>query len=108
MKNANIFVDVDLTLIDAKGSLLPGVREALELLKNRGCHLHLWSTGGAEYVRAVAKRHQLTELFEGFSAKPDIVIDDMPATVLNALVFNPGDESSWQALAEKIVKKHID
>ena len=30
MKNANIFVDVDLTLVDAEGSLMDGAREALD------------------------------------------------------------------------------
>ena len=29
MKNANVFVDVDLTLVDANGKLLSGAREAL-------------------------------------------------------------------------------
>jgi hypothetical protein len=108
MKNANIFVDVDLTLVDANGNLISGAREALQMLKEKGCHLYLWSTVGAEYAQRTAQRHRLTEFFEGFSAKPDIVIDDMPGTVLNPFVFNPNDESSWQSLAERIVKKHLD
>jgi hypothetical protein len=29
MKNANVFVDVDLTLVDANGKLLDGAREGL-------------------------------------------------------------------------------
>jgi inner membrane protein len=33
MKNANIFVDVDLTLVDANGQLFSGAREALSRLK---------------------------------------------------------------------------
>ena len=43
MKNANIFVDVDLTLVDANGKLLDGAREALQRLRDEGCHLFLWS-----------------------------------------------------------------
>ena len=74
MKNANVFVDVDLTLVDADGRLLNGAREGLSRLKDTGCHLFLWSTGGAEYCRKVASLHGLTEFFEGFTAKPDIVI----------------------------------
>ena len=54
MKNANVFVDVDLTLVDANGKLLEGAREALETLKRAGCHLFLWSTVGADYCRKVA------------------------------------------------------
>jgi phosphoglycolate phosphatase-like HAD superfamily hydrolase len=80
MKNANVFVDVDLTLVDASGKLLEGAREGLQQLKDAGCHLFLWSTCGAEYCRKVAQLHGLTAFFEGFSAKPDIVIDDMPST----------------------------
>jgi hypothetical protein len=41
MKNANVFVDVDLTLVDANGKLLDGARQGLERLKAEGCHLFL-------------------------------------------------------------------
>jgi hypothetical protein len=52
--------------------------------------------------------HGLTDLFEGFTAKPDIVIDDMPGTALNPFVFDVNAESSWPSLADKIIRKHID
>lgn len=108
MKNANIFVDVDQTLIDANGKLLAGAREALEKLKDKGCHLFLWSTNGAEYATKVAQINGLKDLFEGFAAKPDIIIDDMPGTALNPFVFDVNAEESWPAMAEKILRKHID
>ena len=108
MKNANIFVDVDLTLIDARGQMLPGASDALNKLSERGCHLYLWSTNGAEYARQTAARLGLAEKFEGFSAKPDIIIDDMPGTVLNPFVFDVNSEASWPALADRILRKHID
>jgi hypothetical protein len=108
MKNANVFVDVDLTLVDANGGLLVGAREGLQLLKDAGCHLFLWSTAGVDYVRTVAARHQLTDLFDGYSAKPDIIIDDMPSTALAPFVFDVQNETSWQSMAESIIKKHID
>ena len=108
MKNANIFVDVDLTLIDANGKMLAGATEALTQLKDKGCHLFLWSTNGAEYAQKVARLHRLTDFFEGFSAKPDIIIDDMPGTVLNPFVFDVNMEESWTALADRIIRKHID
>ena len=108
MKNANIFVDVDLTLVDANRNLLVGAVEALTKLRDKGCHLFLWSTNGADYARKIADLHKLTDLFEGFSAKPDIIIDDMPRTVLNPFVFDVHAESSWTSLAEKIISKHID
>jgi hypothetical protein len=108
MKNANIFVDVDLTLIDANYKLLEGAIEALTKLKDKGCHLFLWSTNGAEYAQKIARLHGLTEIFEGFSAKPDIIIDDMPGTVLNPFVFDVNAEESWPVLADRIIRKHID
>jgi len=107
MKNANVFVDVDLTLVDANGSLLEGAREALQRLKDAGCHLFLWSTAGVDYARSVAARHQLMPLFEGFAAKPDIVIDDMPSTATAPFVFNVQEEPSWKALCDKIIARHL-
>jgi len=108
MKNANIFVDVDLTLIDANGKLLTGARDALVELKDKGCHLFLWSTNGAAYATKAAQVNGLEDLFEGYAAKPDIIIDDMPGTVLNPFVFDVNAEVSWPALAHKIIRKHID
>jgi hypothetical protein len=108
MKNANVFVDVDLTLVDANGRLFEGAREALQRLKDRGCHLYLWSTVGLEYARTVAARHQLTELFEGYAAKPDIIIDDMPSTAIAPFIFNVHDEASWPSMVDRIISKHID
>jgi len=91
VKNANIFVDVDLTLIDANGRLLDGAQEALQRLKDEGCHLFLRSTIGVEYARTVAVRHHLTDLFESCAAKPNIMIDDMPSTAVAPFIFNPGN-----------------
>jgi len=108
MKNANIFMDVDLTLVDANKNLLAGAAEALTKLKDQGCHLFLWSTNGVDYAQKVARLHGLSGLFEGFAAKPDIIIDDMPGTVLNPFVFDVNAEASWPSLADKIIRKHID
>ncbi len=108
MKNANVFVDVDLTLLDGNGTLLDGAREALTTLKRAGCHLFLWSTVGADYCRKVAEAHQLTNLFEGFAAKPDIAIDDMPSTCIPAFTYNVQQEASWPAMVQRIIDKHVD
>ena len=108
MKNANVFVDVDLTLVDVNGKLLDGAREALVQLQARGCHLFLWSTCGAEYCRKVANLHGLTGLFEGFTAKPDIVVDDMPSTCVSPFVYSVQQERSWPELAKRIIQKHVD
>jgi hypothetical protein len=58
-------------------------------LREAGCRLFLWSTGGAEYCRQVAERYEMTPLFEAFLPKPDLFIlsagvlavaKDLPAT----------------------------
>jgi hypothetical protein len=108
MKNANIFIDVDLTLVDAQGYLLVGAREALERFVAKGCHLFLWSSVGVDYAKKVAALHNLTDLFEGFASKPDIIIDDMPSTAQTPFVFDVHDEASWLAMAERIIAKHVD
>ena len=108
MKNANVFVDVDLTLIDANGKILDGAKEALQRLRDEGCHLFLWSTAGADYCRKVAQLYGMTDFFEGFTAKPDIIIDDMPSTCVTQFVYDVRQEESWPALAERIIDRHID
>ena len=50
----------------------------------------------------------MTEFFEGFTAKPDIIIDDMPSTCVTPFVYDVRQEQSWDALAERIIDKHID
>ena len=108
MKNANIFIDVDLTLVDAEGRLLDGARESLQRFRDEGCHLFLWSSVGIDYCRKVAALHQLTDFFEGFASKPDIIIDDMPGTTKAPFAYNVHEEASWLAMAERIIDKHID
>src|ERR1051325_2447256 len=108
MKNANVFVDVALTLVDANGKIIPGAKEAIQRLRDAGCHLFLWSTCGADYCRKIAGLYGLRDLFEGFTAKPDIVIDDMPSTCVSPFVYDVQQEQSWPALAERIIQKHVD
>jgi hypothetical protein len=70
--------------------------------------LFLWSSGGADYCRKVAEANKLTGLFEGFSAKPDIVIDDMPGTCVAPFMFNVNDQAAWSDVASEIIARHVD
>ena len=108
MKNANVFIDVDLTLVDDCGLLCDGARQALGRLREAGCHLFLWSSVGADYARTTALRHGLSEFFEGFAAKPDIIIDDMPGTTRAPFSYGVDAPHGWEALAEHIIAKHVD
>lgn len=108
MKNVNIFIDVDLTLVDANGRVLDGAIDALKTLKERGCHLFLWSTVGMEYAKSTAERLGIFDLFDSFAAKPDVIIDDMPSTVLNPFHFDVNQEGSWSETVRRLVSKHVD
>jgi hypothetical protein len=108
MKNANIFIDVDLTLVDHNRQLISGAKEALQRLVDKGCHLFLWSTAGSDYARKIARLYEMTDLFEGFVAKPDIIVDDMPGTVLDPIHYDVNKEGSWKAVADTILEKHLD
>lgn len=107
MRNVNVFVDVDLTLVDHLCVLKPGAVEAMQTLHDGGCHLFLWSTGGAQYFRDVATRAGIEHLFEAFLPKPDIYIDDMPSTIFNGLLFDVNEGDDWIALAQNIVSRHV-
>ncbi len=108
MKNANIFIDVDLTLVDQNLRLIEGAREAMAKLCERGCHLYLWSTGGAEYCQKVARFHKLEPYIEGCCPKPDIIIDDMPSTVLNPFHFDINHDGGWAETVNKLLTRHVD
>jgi hypothetical protein len=107
MRNVNVFVDVDLTLVNHVGALLPGAVDAMNALHRAGCHLFLWSTGGAAYCRQVAERAGIAQLFEAFLPKPDIYIDDIPSTIFNGLLFDVNEHGPWPALAEQICREHV-
>ena len=107
MKNVTIFVDVDLTLVDEREVIMPGAVEAMKRLRERGCHLYVWSTRGVEGAREIVKRCGIEELVEGIVPKPDIIIDDMPGTCLNPFVFDVNQEESWEKLAKKILDGYV-
>ena len=108
MKNVAVYVDVDLTLVDEHQRLKPNAWEGLLTLREAGCRLFLWSTNGADYCRQIAERHELAPLFEAFLPKPDVYVDDMPSTFLNGLLFDVAEHTGdWQALADRIVRDHV-
>lgn len=108
MKNVNIFVDVDLTLIDASGQTVVGAPAGVRRLKEAGCHLFCWSTGGGEYAEGVARRLGIHDCFGAFLPKPDIVIDDMPRTTHAFFEFVPGSPEEWKKMADTIIDRHVD
>jgi phosphoglycolate phosphatase-like HAD superfamily hydrolase len=108
IKNANVFVDVDLTLVDMNQRLLLGAKESLEKLRASGGHLFLWEHGGTEYARKIAAAYGLTDLFEGFTAKPDIIINDTPGSTHAPFAYAVTPEDTWPQVVDDIIRKHVD
>jgi hypothetical protein len=79
-----ISIDVDLTIVDENEDLIPGVVDGLKALKDKGFMLTLWSHGGEDRARMIARQHHLCCFFDGYATKPDLVVDDAPE-VLNGL-----------------------
>jgi hypothetical protein len=55
---------------------MPNAIERVRSLRKQGATLYLWSTGGADYARAVASDLNIAECFAGFLPKPNLIIDD--------------------------------
>ncbi len=100
----NVCIDVDLTLIDEEGELLPGAIEALAKLRETPCELTLWSAAGAEYAKSVAARHKLENFFQGFAGKPDLAIDDDPQSLVLRKLIVRKPEDHWDDIQQQAVR----
>lgn len=76
-KHTLIAIDVDGTLIDHKGELLPGVKEKIITWFEHNT-LWCWSHGGKDYARKVLKQHDLLKYFPKVLDKPFYYLDDLP------------------------------
>ncbi len=100
----NVCIDVDLTLIDEHGELLPGAIEALEKLRKAPCELTLWSAAGAEYAKAVAARHKIEHCFQGIAGKPDIAIDDDPSSLNLRRLIVKKPQDHWSEIHRQTIE----
>ena len=85
-----IYIDVDDTLIRTFGTkqipMTPCV-DYVRRMHSDGHMLYCWSRGGAEYSRDVAASLGIDDCFVGFLPKPDIVLDDRGADLLDYCEF---------------------
>jgi len=75
----NVYVDVDDTLVRSYSSKripILGTINHIKALKQQGATLYCWSSGGAEYAREVAEELGITDIFEAFLPKPQMLLDD--------------------------------
>jgi len=102
------FIDVDLTLVDMDGFLLPDVVEGLQLLRNHGFKLICWSMGGEDYARETCEKFGIDKYFDLFLDKPHGLIDDDPELLLDprcCRIFRVTGRDWWKKIASKIFTK---
>ncbi len=106
----NISIDVDGTLLDENEKPVPQARESLQLLKDAGHCLQLWSAGGADYAYKQAVKHELTDLFDSYGKKPDIAIDDLPETACPLAAIHVDKEHTLDQAATKAlsIEQNVD
>jgi hypothetical protein len=84
-----VYVDVDDTLartVGAKRIPLTGAIEHVRSLYADGAQLFCWSSGGAEYARAVTEELGIARCFVAFLPKPHVILDDQPVGSWRRLV----------------------
>ena len=99
-----ISIDVDLTIVDENEELLPGVVEGLKTLKDNGYSLMLWSCGGEERARLIARKHNLRCFFDEYATKPDLVIDDDFEALSQLPTIDPRVAKDWSQIAERTIR----
>jgi hypothetical protein len=106
----NISIDVDGTLLDENEKPVRQARESLQMLKDAGHCLQLWSAGGADYAYNQAVKHKLTDLFESYAKKSDVAIDDLSETAHPLAVIHVNQERTLDFATKQVVsiEQNID
>jgi hypothetical protein len=89
-KEVVIFIDGDDTLLRSFGTKQIPIPTAIQYVRDvfqAGSTLYLWSRGGAEYSRDVAKSLGIEHCFTGFLPKPDVIVDDRLLQLLDHCEF---------------------
>jgi phosphoglycolate phosphatase-like HAD superfamily hydrolase len=103
-----VYVDVDLTLIDAQGNLLAGVKKVLEELNYR-YDLVCWSHGGLEYAEKILDDHAIRHYFCAVLAKPFGIIDDCEDYSLpRSFKVNIFNWLGWRTVWNQIFQKTVN
>jgi predicted HAD superfamily phosphohydrolase YqeG len=84
-----IYVDIDDTLVRSYGSKripISATIEHIKQLKHQGATLYCWSSGGAEYAKNTATELGISDIFEAFLPKPQMLLDDQEIQDWRALI----------------------
>jgi hypothetical protein len=108
MTNANIFMDVDLTLVDAEGRLLDGAREKLQSSKDSDCHLYSLiycryrvRTQGCQAARPGS-------LIRGVQRQAGHRHRGYAVYHRRALRICSSDGASWEPVTQEIIERQVD
>lgn len=106
----NISIDVDGTILDENERLVPQARESLQRLKDAGHSLQLWSGGGGEYAEKIARKFNLSDLFDSYAKKIDVAIDDLPETAHPLVVIHVDQEHRLEQAVERFfsLEQNVD
>jgi predicted HAD superfamily phosphohydrolase YqeG len=95
-----VYVDIDDTLVRSFGSKRVPMSMMVALvrsLKERGALLYCWSSGGAEYARSSAAELGLSDCFEAFLPKPQLMLDDVQLASWPVVQLHPAECGSMTA-----------
>jgi hypothetical protein len=85
-----IYIDVDDTLVRTFGTKQIPMTSCVDYVRRMyaaGHQLYCWSRGGAEYSLGVAISLGIADCFLAFLPKPDVVLDDRGAELLDHCEF---------------------
>ncbi len=85
----HIYVDIDDTLVRSYGSKripISATIEHIKELRSQGAILYCWSSGGAEYAKNTAEDLGISNIFEAFLPKPQMLLDDQEVNDWRGLI----------------------
>ena len=107
----SVFIDVDLTLVDASSNLRVGVVDALQEMVDYGYELYAWSHGGYTRANAIITQWGLEHYFRAWMGKPDMIIDDSPPEELVSArrvnYLDAGKSGFWSRIWPEIFHKEV-
>ena len=93
-EKTKVFVDIDGTIVTELGQPNQQVLSLMNYLADKNIDIYLWSAGGEENCRKVAKKYNIEKMVVGYLPKPTISIDDMHYDDYVFLKIHPADLES--------------
>jgi hypothetical protein len=105
MDSHAVLVDVDHDLFDENGGIRADLRRVLRRYRSQGTQVFLWSAGGLERAREVARVHGVADLVHGYLDRPHSLTSHVPCAVVEPYGCVSSEDDSWQVLVESILDR---